>query len=280
MPSVYAHITVDITDQVGVIKLNRPSVLNAWNEDMLGEMISAFRELDQHKRTVFTVLTGEGRFFSAGADIRQDIPKAPETASPAEKKLFYMRKFSREIELFRSLIDHTKILVLALNGPGVGGGAAWFTGLADIVLAVSGAYLQVPFNSLGLVPEFGAAQTFAQSIGVHRANDLLMFGRKCTVEELESWGLINRVFPAQGFMDQVMSFLRGQLEVNDGGSMLETKRLMNGPLRAERMLGTFDAANALAERFVEGVPFERFARRNEELKMARKARSGKEKASL
>jgi peroxisomal 3,2-trans-enoyl-CoA isomerase len=131
---------------------------------------------------------------------------------------------------------------------------------------VSGAYLQVPFNSLGLVPEFGAAHTFAQSIGVRRANDLLMFGRKCTVEELDSWGLINRVFPPQGFVDQVLAFLRGQLEVNDGGSMLETKRLTNGPLRAERMLGMFDAANALAERFVEGVPFERFARRNEALK--------------
>ncbi|KAL5000776.1 ClpP/crotonase-like domain-containing protein [Aspergillus recurvatus] len=280
MPSVYSHITLDITDQSGVIKLNRPDVLNAWNEAMLSEMISAFRELDRHPRTVFTVLTGEGRFFSAGADIRQDVPKAPEAATAAEKKLFYMRKFSREIELFRSLIDHTKIFVLALNGPGVGGGAAWFTGLADIVLAASGAYLQVPFNSLGLVPEFGAARTFAQSIGVRRANDLLMFGRKCTVEELESWGLINRVFPAEGFKDQVVTFLRGQLEVNDGGSMLETKRLMNSPLRGERMLAMFDAANALAERFVAGVPFERFAKRNEELEMASKARRGKGKASL
>ncbi|KAL4981524.1 ClpP/crotonase-like domain-containing protein [Aspergillus falconensis] len=280
MPVVYTHITVDITDRSGIIKLNRPDVLNAWNEAMLGEMISAFRELDRHPRTVFTVLTGEGRFFSAGADIREVIPKAPETATAVEKKLFYMRKFSREIELFRSLIDHTKILVLALNGPGVGGGAAWFTGLADIVLAASGAYLQVPFNSLGLVPEFGAARTFAQSIGVRRANDLLMFGRKCTVEELEGWGLINRVFPAEGFKDQVVTFLRGQLEVNDGGSMLETKRLMNTPLRGERMLAMFDAANALAERFVAGVPFERFARRNVELEMASKARRGKEKASL
>ncbi|KAL4977214.1 ClpP/crotonase-like domain-containing protein [Aspergillus desertorum] len=244
MPSDHTHITLDITDQIGIVKLNRP----------------------EHERTVFTVLTGEGRFFSAGADIRQNIPRAPETASARM--------------LFRSMIDDTKILVLALNGPGVGGGAAWFTGLADVVLAASGAYLQVPFNSLGLVPEFGAARTFTQSIGVRRANDLLMFGRKCTVEELEGWGLINRVFPAEEFKDQVVTFLQGQLEVNDGRSMLETKRLMNSPLRGERMLAMFDAANALAERFVAGAPFERFVRRNEELEIASKARRGKGKAFL
>lgn len=89
MSPSYTHIVVDIHDQIGVIKvcptivprtvyppclpqqLNRPKVLNAWNETMLADMVTAFRELDQHPRTIFTVLTGEGRFFSAGADIRR-----------------------------------------------------------------------------------------------------------------------------------------------------------------------------------------------------------------
>ncbi|KAL4925199.1 enoyl-CoA hydratase/isomerase family protein [Aspergillus undulatus] len=280
MPQTYTHLILDIHDQIGVIKLNRPEVLNAWNETLLGDMVAAFRELNEHPRTVFTVLTGEGRFFSAGADIRDGLAKPPGGATAAEKKLFYMRKFSRELELFRSIIDHTKIFVLALNGPGVGGGAAWFTGLADIVLAASGSYLQVPFNSLGLVPEFGAARTFAQSMGVRRANDFLMFGRKCTVEDLEGWGLINRVFDRDGFEGSVLGFLKGQLEVNDSGSMLESKRLMNGPLRAERVVSLFDAANALAERFVAGVPYERFERKAKELARGREKRSQKEKASL
>src|SRR3954452_20779994 len=61
------------------------------------------------------------------------------------------------VEMLRSIIDHKKVFVLALNGPGVGGGAAWFEGVADIVLAAQGAYLQVPFNALGLVPENGSA---------------------------------------------------------------------------------------------------------------------------
>jgi len=156
------------------------------------------------------------------------------------------------------MIDHKKVLVLALNGPGVGGGAAWFEGIADIVLAAEGAYLQVPFSALGLVPEFGSATSFMQSIGVHRANDFLMFGRKLTVEELEQWGLVNRILPKEGFHEKVVEFLEGQLEVNDGKSMMETKRLQNLPLRRDRMLAVYDAAEALAERFVEDAPKQRF----------------------
>src|ERR1700749_1372597 len=116
--------------------------------------------------------------------------------------------------MMRSVVEHKKVLILALNGPGVGGGAAWFEGVADIVLAAEGAWLQVPFNALGLVPENGSAVSFAQHMGVHRANDFLMFGRKLTVEELERWGMVNRIFPKDGFHAKVVGFLEEQLAVN------------------------------------------------------------------
>lgn len=151
------------------------------------------------------------------------------------------------LEMLRSIVDHKKVFVLALNGPGVGAGASWFQGVADIMLAAEGAYLQVPFSALGLVPENGSAITFAQSIGVHRANDFLMFGRKMTVEDMEKWGLVNRIFPAEGFHDSVIKFLSEQLAVNDGKSMMETKRLQNAPLRDSRMIAVYNAMDALAE---------------------------------
>ncbi|KAL3462807.1 ClpP/crotonase-like domain-containing protein [Aspergillus heterothallicus] len=280
MASTYTHLILDVRDQIGVIKLNRPKSLNAWNETLLHDMVTAFRELDEHPDTVFTVLTGEGRFFSAGADIKAGLAVPPEGSTAAQKKLWYMRKFSSEMELFRSMIDHRKVFVLALNGPAVGGGAAWFEGIADIVLAAAGSYLQVPFNSLGLVPEFGAARTFSQSIGVRRANDFLMFGRKCSVEEMESWGLINRVFPVEGFQGHVHEFLLQQLRVNDGKSMMETKRLQNAPLRDGRIVAMFDAAHALSERFVDGAPYERFRRKTEELASNSASGPVKTKSSL
>ena len=162
------------------------------------------------------------------------------------------------LELLRSFIDHKKVFVLALNGSGVGGGAAWFQGIADIVLAAEGAYLQVPFSALGLVPENGSAISLSQSMGVHRANDFLMFGRKVTVEEMEQWGLVNRIFPKEGFHQSVVDFLNEQLQVNDGKSMIEMKRLQNVGKRDERMIAVYNAMDALAERFVEDAPKKRF----------------------
>jgi peroxisomal 3,2-trans-enoyl-CoA isomerase len=193
----------------------------------------------------------------------------------------------------RTLIDHRKVFVLALNGPGVGGGAAWFQGIADIVLASETAWLQVrygtnftyqgsslinhthhqvPFNALGLVPENGSALSFAQHMGIHRANDFLMFGRKLSVQELEAWGMVNRIFPVEGFHAQVTSFLEEQLAVNDGKSMVETKRLQNASLRDGRMMAVYNSIDALAERFVEDAPKKRFEAKKRELEEKSRAK--------
>jgi hypothetical protein len=167
--------------------------------------------------------------------------------------------------MMRSVIDHKKVLILALNGPGVGGGAAWFQGVADLVFAARGAWLQVPFNALGLVPENGSVVAFAQSVGVHRANEFLMFGRKMSVEELQEWGLVNTLFDAEGFHGKVVEYLEEQLRVNDGKSLLETKRLANQGLREGRMLAVYNAFDALAERSVDGASAARFAARRKGL---------------
>ncbi|CAN9360253.1 unnamed protein product [Alternaria alternata] len=154
--SDYSDIKFEIKGQIGIIKFNRPKALNSFGGNLIPDVIAALRVLNEHPDTVFTVLTGEGRFFSAGADVK-GIPGGG--------------------EVFKNDGEEKLILILALNGPAVGGGAAWFPGIADIVLASSTAWLQCPFSALGLVPENGSALSFAQSIGIHRANDFLMFGR-------------------------------------------------------------------------------------------------------
>jgi peroxisomal 3,2-trans-enoyl-CoA isomerase len=173
------------------------------------------------------------------------------------------------------MIDHKKVLILALNGPGVGGGAAWFPGIADIILASSTAYLQCPFSALGLVPENGSALSFAQHIGIHRANDFLMFGTKLSAAELLACGMYNRVWDLTGeaFQSEVVKFLEGQLEVNDGKSMMEMKRLQNAPIRDQRLVAVVNAVDALAERFVEGAPTRRFEAKMKELEEKSRARA-------
>ncbi|KAH7402753.1 ClpP/crotonase-like domain-containing protein [Pyrenochaeta sp. MPI-SDFR-AT-0127] len=278
MASSYSDIKFEIRGKVGVITFNRPKALNSFGGNLIPDTIDALRVLNEHPETVFTVLTGEGRFFSAGADVRaaaNSNAKPEEHKHLAEKKLAFLQRFSYATELLRSMIDHRKVLVLALNGPAVGGGAAWFPGIADIVIASNTAWLQCPFSALGLVPENGSALSFAQSMGIHRANDFLMFGRKLSAQELLDTGMYNYVWNATGaeFQSKVLGFLEEQLETNDGKSMMEMKRLQNAPIRDARLIAVVNAVDALAERFVEDAPKKRFEVKRKEMEEKSKARS-------
>ncbi|QRC91165.1 hypothetical protein JI435_006660 [Parastagonospora nodorum SN15] len=273
----YPDIDFTIKGKIGIIKFNRPKSLNSFGGSLIPSTIAALRVLNSHPETIFTVLTGEGRFFSAGADVKGIAGgnDGDANASDAEKKLGFLGRFSYAQELLRSMIDHTKVLILALNGPAVGGGAAWFPGIADIVLASNTAWLQCPFSAPGLVPENGSALSFAQSIGIHRTNDFLMFGRKLSAQELVDAGMYNYVWDATGdaFQQKVVSFLEEQLADKDGKSMIEMKRLQNAPIRDQRMIAVVNAVDALVERFVEGAPKERFEIKKKELEEKSKARA-------
>jgi peroxisomal 3,2-trans-enoyl-CoA isomerase len=168
-------------------------------------------------------------------------------------------------ELARSMIDHKKVLVLAMNGPGVGAGATWFQGSSDLFFAAEGSWLHVTFSQLGLIPENGTAYNWSNHIGTHRANEILMLGERVGAEELLKVGMVNKVFPAQGFHDAVQAHLSNLLKDRSGKSMIEMKRLANAPLREKRLVAVFDAWNALAERFVDGEPARRMGAKAKEL---------------
>lgn len=179
--------------------------------------------------------------------------------------MYWIQELVTSVELVRSMIDHTKVLVLAMNGPGVGAGASWFQGACDIFYMADTAWLQVVFSQLGLIPEAGSAINWANSIGVHRANEWLMFGGKATAKELLDMGLVNRIFPTQGFQGEVHDYLKEMLKERSGKSMMEMKRLQNKSVRDARILALFEAWQALAERFVDGEPSRRMRAKMEEL---------------
>jgi peroxisomal 3,2-trans-enoyl-CoA isomerase len=92
-----------------------------------------------------------------------------------------------------------------------------------------------------------------------------MFGRKLSAQELENWGMVNQIFPAEGFQEHVKKYLEEQLRINDGKSMCEAKRLQNAPLRDARLIAVVNSLDALAERFVDGAPMKRFEIKKKEL---------------
>ena len=183
-----------------------------------------------------------------------------------DKRVHWAQKLSTGTELVRCLIEHRKVLVLAMNGPGVGAGAAWFQGASDLFYAASGTWLQVTFNQLGLVPECGSIVNWSQSIGHHRANEWLMFGGRATVEELQTMGLVNQIFPKEGFHEKVHNYLKEMLMERSGASMMETKRLQARSVRDQRVLALYDSYVALMQRFVDGEPTVRMTAKMNELK--------------
>ena len=232
---------------------------------MIEETISALHTLNTHPATTITVLTGSGRFFAAGADVN-NIASAPVSfQNDAEKKIFWLQRFAVGVELVHAMIEHKKVFVLAMNGPGVGAGAAWFQGVADLFYMAEDAWIQVTFSQLGLVPENGSAIGFAQHVGVRRANEMLMLGEKIGARELVGMGMVNRTFPKEGFHESVQGYLVGLLKERDGKSMMEMKRLQNARTRDAKVLALFESWQALSERFVEGEPLRRMGAKMEEL---------------
>ncbi len=92
-----------------------------------------------------------------------------------------------------------------------------------------------------------------------------MFGTKLSAEELEKFGIVNKIFPHEGFQGHVRKYLEEHLKDKDGKSMMEVKRLQNASFRDQRIVAVYNSIDALAERFVEGAPFNRFMLKMQEL---------------
>jgi peroxisomal 3,2-trans-enoyl-CoA isomerase len=93
-PSDYMDIKFEIKNRIGIIKFNRPKSLNSFGGSLIQDVIAALRVLNEHPETIFTVLTGEGRFFSAGADVKGIASNGETFKNDGEKKLKYLERFS------------------------------------------------------------------------------------------------------------------------------------------------------------------------------------------
>ncbi|KAL5358962.1 hypothetical protein BJX96DRAFT_173923 [Aspergillus floccosus] len=156
--SAHANITVDIHDHIGVIKFNRPEPGTSWTDSLLTELLTAFRKLDEHPRTLSTVVASEGPFRSIVDVTTETIEKIDADTNTSTVKMIYMRKFAKE--LLHSIIDHKKNLALALDGPLVWGGPIWVEGVLDILAAATTAYLGVP----DMVDSPGPLETLKENI--------------------------------------------------------------------------------------------------------------------
>lgn len=212
---------------VAVITLNRPAVLNAFDHAMvsaLAERLDAAR--DSGMRAV--VLTGAGRAFSSGHDLRE---AAITGATPMHEVHGYLWEIQH---LTTRMLEHPAVVIVALNGAAVGM-AAELCVAADLRLASDEAYLLFSEVRLALFNTNGVTWLLPRAVGHARASDWLLTGRRIPAAELASSGLVSRVVPGRELLPAVMELAR-EIAASAPRSIRLVKRLLHrgwdGDLRA------------------------------------------------
>jgi peroxisomal 3,2-trans-enoyl-CoA isomerase len=162
---------------------------------------------------------------------------------------------NNNLDVASAFYTHSKILVTALNGPVIGLSAALIAH-SDFIYAVSDAYLMTPFSSLGLVPEGGSSIAFVQRMGMGKANEALILGKKIPATELAQIGFVNKLFDDKvNFRQDVMRELQetfGDHLVKS--SLLGTKALLRRRLIVSQQEQAPLETYAGLDRFCEGIP--------------------------
>jgi enoyl-CoA hydratase len=212
-------VTIDLArhdDHIAVITLNRPEALNAFNTDMLRELVEVLDQVAGDASYRVVVLTGAGeRSFVAGADIKE---MAGKSATEGHEFGQLGHAGPNRIESMRQPV------IAAVNGYAFGGGCELALA-CDVRLASDNAVFAQPEVSLGIPPGWGASQRLPRLIGPGLAAELILTGRRVKADEALRIGLVNRVLPLPELMPAALD-MAGQIARNSPMAVRTAKQLM------------------------------------------------------
>jgi len=212
----YKNILVEKKDGIGYIKINRPNVLNALNQETIKEITNAVVDLEKDSKIKVVILTGEGKAFIAGADI-----SAMANMTPLEAK-----EFSELGHNMLNTFEKSRLpIIAAVNGFALGGGCETLMA-CDIVIAGKSAKIGQPEINLGISPGFGGTQRLPRLIGRMKAKELLLTGRNLSAEEALNIGLVNMVVDDDKLMEKAEK-LAGQIASKSSVQTSFIKALVN-----------------------------------------------------
>jgi len=207
---MYEQITYDVSEPIATITLNRPHALNAWTTRMGAEVQHAMAKAEKDPAVVVIILTGAGRGFCAGADLKDlkamslgegDNGVPPElAASPGDPTMG---------DDFRGTYTYPmsipKPVIAAINGP-IAGMAVPIALACDLRFASEQAVFTTAFSRRGLIAEWGVSWLLDRLVGPAHALDLLLSARKVDAREAERIGLVNRTLPHDELMPHVRNY--------------------------------------------------------------------------
>lgn len=193
---MYNTIQIEVKENIGIIRLNRPDKLNAINLQMVEELVKALDELENNNDVKIVIITGNGRAFSAGADVKEML----ETPLEDIMKRGHM-------PLWEKLRSFKKPIIAALNGITAGGGLE-LAMACDIIIAAESAKLGQPEINLGIIPGAGGTQRLTRTVGKFRAMELVLTGKLISAREAEAYGLVNKVVPDNSLLDEAIKLAK------------------------------------------------------------------------
>jgi 2-(1,2-epoxy-1,2-dihydrophenyl)acetyl-CoA isomerase len=221
----HAYDTVSLLQRGGALKieLNRPDSMNAWNRQFGLDLLDAVRTAAGDDTVRAVMVTGAGRGFSSGADLKELT--AEEDRTPEGLPDVYKVLTERYHPIITGLREMPKPVLAAVNGPAVGIGLSLALA-ADLVIAAESAYFLLAFVNIGLVPDGGSSAFVPARIGFTRATELAMLGERLPAPKALEWGLINRVASDAEFQAESEALL-DRLAQGATRSYAGTKRQLN-----------------------------------------------------
>lgn len=192
------------------ITMNRPEVLNAWDIEMMDDLVRILSEVGEDEEVRAVVITGAGRAFSAGGDIKMQQQALDQPLAKKLERIIFAQRITRHIA------DMEKPVIAAVNGVAVGA-ACDMALTCDIRIASENASFGEVFVKRGLIPDMGSMFFLPRFVGIAKAKELIFSGDIIDAREAETIGLVNKVVPADKLETETMEL---------------AKRLASGPTKA------------------------------------------------
>ncbi len=196
--STYEKIAVSTHESSAVVTLSCPEKLNAMDDVLLRELFDATTKVNDDDSIRIVILTGAGRSFCAGADLKME-------GLPGRTVEAHLNQDHRPI--LSAIRDATKPWISAVNGAAAGIGSAYAMN-CDLTVMAEDAYLYQAFSAIGLVPDGGATWHLTNTIGRKRAYELIATGEKLSAARCLDLGLCNRVVPSDSLLEETLSWAR------------------------------------------------------------------------
>ena len=222
-------VTYERNGAVATITLNRPDALNSFDADLRADLVQATEAARNDKSVLAVVVTGSGRCFSAGADLKAGF----KSGSEVEELLLNEYRPS-----LNNIVEMEKPVITAINGFAAGVGLSYAMA-ADLSIMGESAFLLLPFSTIGLVPDGGSTWLMANAMGYKRAYEMAIENERVPAQRCMELGLINRISKDEELLADALAWAE-TLSKKAPLALARTKKLM-------RQAGNVDLSQAFID---------------------------------